>query len=105
MTSDHPDCCAPQPPRTVPSGAIPIRMAQGAPVKKRPDLLFWGTLLAVAAGYMMHLTPWAGGEDSYSHAVFTLMNQMWVGIVSGIVAMGVMARIPRPFCMAGLVRK
>ena len=102
--TDHTDCCAPQP-RTVPSGQIPIRMAQGAPVKKRPDLLFWGTFLAVAAGYIMHLTPWAGGEDSYSHAIFTLMNQMWIGIVIGVVAMGIMARIPRPFIMAALGTK
>ncbi len=104
--TDTPDCCAaPARPRTVPGGAIPIRMAAPAPQKARPDLLFWGTLLAVAAGYVWHLTPWAGGEDSYSHAVFTLMNQMWVGIVIGIVAMGIMARIPRPFIMAALGTK
>lgn len=105
MTTDQTDCCTPPTPRTVPTGAIPIRMAQAVPVKKRPDLLFWGTLLAVAAGYIMHLTPWAGGEDSYSHAIFTLMNQMWVGIIIGVVAMGIMARIPRPFIMAALGTK
>ncbi len=105
MTSDQSDCCSNPTPRTVPGGAIPIRMAPAAPVKKRPDLLFWGTLLAVAAGYVMHLTPWAGGEDSYSHAIFTLMNQMWIGIVIGIIAMGVMGRVPRPFIMAALGTK
>lgn len=109
--SDHsPDCCGkPVPvapvPRVVPGGQIPIRMAAPPQGKRRPDLLFWGTLAAVAVGYILHLTPWAGGPDSYSHAVFTLMNQMWVGIIIGILAMGVMGRIPRPFIMAALGTK
>lgn len=104
MSREHDDCCAPAPRTVVPSGAIPIKVA-GQPTRRRFDWLFWGTLTAVAAGYIWHLTPWAGGEDSYSHAVFTLMNQMWAGIVIGILAMGVMGRIPRPFIMAALGTK
>lgn len=102
MTTDHSDCCRVDIPKKLPGGPIPIKVAQAAPVQRGPDVLFWGTLLAVAAGYGMHLTPWAGGADSFSQAVFTLMNQMWVGIVIGIVAMGVVGRVPRPFIMAAL---
>lgn len=107
MTDNRPSCCANTdmemtPKKVVPGGPIPIKVAQAAPAKQRPDLLFWGTLLAVAAGYLIHLSPWAGGQDSFSQAVFTLMNQMWVGIAVGVIAMGIMGRIPRPFIMAAL---
>ena len=109
MNDHSPDCCAkpasleptPAPARVVPGGPVPIRMA-APPAKRRPDILFWGTRAGVAVAYGLHLATGAGG---FAAAVYELMNQMWIGIVIGIVAMGIMGRIPRPFIMAALGTK
>lgn len=101
MDETRSDCCQPAPAPRVPTGPMPIRMAQPIAAKARPDILFWGSLGLVAAGYLWHLTPWAAATG-FSAAIFELMNQMWIGIAIGIVAMGVMGRIPRPFIMAAL---
>lgn len=108
--TDHnhngPDTPAPRPPLgktgVVPGGPIPIRMASGPVTQARPDILFWGTLAAVAVGYGWHLASGAGG---FAAAVFEIMNQMWWGMLIGIIAMGVMGRVPRPFIMAALGTK
>lgn len=102
MDNSRSDCCTP-PPR-MPAGPVPIRMAEPQAGKPRPDILFWGSLGLVATGYLWHLTPDAS-PAGFSAAIFELMNQMWIGIVLGIVAMGVMGRIPRPFIMAALGTK
>lgn len=102
MTDHRSDCCAPRP--RIPTGPVPIRMAEQPAQKSRPDILFWGSIGLVAAGYIWHLTPYAGAAG-FSAAIYELMNQMWVGIFIGVLAMGVMGRIPRPFIMAALGTK
>lgn len=106
MTENRSCCSTPDlgpdaPRKVVPGGPIPIRVAAPAvpAAKPKPDWLFWGSLLAVAAGYIWHIVD---GSTAFGAAVFDLMNQMWLGIVLGILAMAVMGRIPRQFIMAAL---
>lgn len=68
----------------------------GAAGKKgRPDVLFWIALVGVAVAYAMHLffAP-EGWSGTFAHAVFRLMNQMWVGLAMGILALGLIGTIP-----------
>lgn len=77
------------------------------PVRVRPDFIFWGGLVAITGFYLLHIA--AGGVHDHGNifaafaaSVFEMMNTMWVGIAAGMVAMGIMSRIPRAFIMAVL---
>jgi hypothetical protein len=66
--------------------------------KRRFDALLWGSLTVIAAALAVH----ASGTDipyvtAFSHAVTGLLSVMWWGIVAGIVAVGLMARVPREY--------
>ena len=64
--------------------------------KDRPDLIFWIGLIGVAVGYLLHLSFAADGWlGIFSHAVFRLMNQMWLGLALGILALGFIGKIPQ----------
>ena len=62
----------------------------------RPDYLFWIGLIGVSAGYLLHIgvgpSGWIG---TLSHSVFRLMNQMWLGLALGIIALGLLAKVPK----------
>lgn len=69
----------------------------GCHSKKRTiDVLFWFGVIGVATGYLLHLTlspvGWLG---SFSHSVFKLMNQMWLGLALGILALGFLGKVPQ----------
>lgn len=88
------DCCHASPP--------PSCHGEGAS-RARPDLLLWGSLLAVAVGYVYYLA--GGGIDvpylgHYAHATYEIMNSMWWGLALGMLAVGLMARVPREMVMA-----
>ena len=65
------------------------------------DYLLWGTLSIIVAGFIIHfmglnishLTPFA-------HAIVMLMGAMWWGIAGGIIAVGLMSKIPREYFQA-----
>lgn len=105
--STEPSCCAGGASRKI---ATPVLTGVRKP-KKQVDLIFWGSLAIVAAGYGWHLLSGGLGgamahdgahRPGFSDAIFELMNQMWIGIVMGIVAMGFMSRVPREFIIAAL---
>lgn len=58
-------------------------------------------LAIIAAGFIIHFT----GLDIpyltiFSHAVVSLMSVMWWGIAGGIIAVGLMSRVPREYFQA-----
>lgn len=66
--------------------------------KKRIDILLWGPLAVIAAALVVHAT----GLDiphvsMFAHAVAGLLSIMWWGIAAGIVAVGLMTRVPREY--------
>jgi uncharacterized membrane protein YraQ (UPF0718 family) len=69
------DCCAP---------------------KRRIDWLLWVSLVLLVAGLAGHFV--SGGPEwwhKFSHASFEFLSKAWWGILVGIVAVGVIGRIPR----------
>ncbi len=68
-------------------------------------------LTAVAVLYLGHWVTWfPGGPEAVavwshlSHAVFRLINTMWWGVAFGMVAIGVLGRIPQEFVLGVLGR-
>lgn len=66
--------------------------------EKRFDWLLWGSLAAVALGYIGHLffsydLPYQAAH--FCMGVFQLMNKMWWGLALGILAVGVLGWVPR----------
>lgn len=66
--------------------------------KRRIDVLLWGSLAVIAAALTVHFS----GLDiphvtMFSHAIASLLSVMWWGIAAGIVAVGLMARVPREY--------
>lgn len=84
------DCC---PPETVRN-----QQDQCVPHKSKPDLLLYGSLTVVAFALVVHFAhlelPCVSG---FSAAVADLLKTMWWGIVLGIVAVGLMNKIPREY--------
>jgi uncharacterized membrane protein YraQ (UPF0718 family) len=73
--------------------------------KKRRDWLLIGSLTVIVAALAVH----ASGVNvpylsMFSHAVYSMVSVMWWGIAAGIVAVGVMQRVPREYFNAMLGR-
>ena len=75
------------------------------PAAGKPDFLLWGSLLAIAIGYV-HFG-WLGGEDvsivwyqRFASSVFDLINTVWWGIAVGIIMIAILAKIPREFVIS-----
>ena len=65
------------------------------------DYLLWTMLSIITLGFIVHFT----GMDipylsMFAHAVVSLMSVMWWGIAGGIVAVGLMSRVPREYFQA-----
>lgn len=74
------------------------------PSSNKTDYLFWGALSIVALGYLAHLIHLPFGDSflggklkNFSHHNFELMNQMWIGIILGALAVGLLQYIPQAF--------
>ncbi len=70
------------------------------------DVVFWSFAGLVAALYALGL---AGGPGpvwlgALSHAVLTLMNTVWWGVLIGVVMVGLLAKVPRDMVIAILGR-
>lgn len=66
----------------------------------RMDWLLAGSGLTISVAYLAsfmldHNAPWGLGE--FSHAIRDMMNLMWWGILLGMVAVGLIDRVPREF--------
>ena len=74
-------------------------------VHPRKDWLLRGSLTIIALALISYFTgikiPYA---EHFGHAVFNLLSVMWWGIAAGIIAVGVMQRIPREYFNALLGR-
>lgn len=78
----------------------------GAPVRKR-DLLLWGSGLTILVSYfaaflVSHDAPF--GVGVFAHSVRDMMHLMWWGILIGMIAVGLIDRIPREFVI-GVIGK
>lgn len=74
--------------------------ASNQPAAVRRDWLLWGSgitiLIAYAASFFLdHMDFWGLGH--FTHAVRDMMNIMWWGILIGMVAVGLIDRVPREF--------
>ena len=75
--------------------------------EQRIDWLLWGSLVVVTGAFAVHLfgktnlhgIPFIG---VFAHGVFELMNRMWWGLLSGVVAVSIINQIPRQFVMGVL---
>ncbi|AVL53727.1 ATPase [Roseobacter denitrificans] len=74
--------------------------AAHAPLWRRIDWMLWGSggliLAAYVAGFFLsHEAPF--GLGVFTHGVQDMMNLMWWGILVGMVAVGLIDRVPRQF--------
>lgn len=83
MTSSNSECCKP---------------------KARIDYLLWVSLSIICLAYLLHLLsvplPLPNKLSAFNQAVFMLMNTMWWGLVIGILAVGIIGKIPRDMVTA-----
>ena len=108
--SDAPDCCGDGLPRTEQADAIAAGAAApsccgaaatcGGSEGMRVDWLLWGSGaiigVAYAASFVLdHDALWGLGQ--FAHGVREMMHVMWWGILLGMVAVGLIDRVPRQF--------
>lgn len=92
--SDGPGCCG-------------TTAAEDAPLWRRVDWLLWGSTLIIAIAYpAAFLLPHdaAFGTGVFAHAVRDTMNVMWWGVLIGMVAVGLIDRVPRQFVIGVIGR-
>ena len=70
------------------------------PARRKIDWLLWGSALIIAMSYfaaffLPHDAPF--GLGMFSHSVQDTMNVMWWGVLIGMVAVGLIDRVPREF--------
>jgi len=69
---------------------------EGHSSKKRTDYVFWGGLIGVTFGYIIYLTSSPSGWlGEFTESIFSLLNQMWLGLAIGILALGFIGKIPK----------
>jgi len=91
-----PSCCDSQPEGTTASCCAP---------SKKIDWLLWGSMVLVAAGLAGHFI--AAGPHwwhNFSHGSYEFMSKAWWGLLAGIVAVGVIGRLPQDL-VSGLLGK
>ncbi len=71
---------------------------------RRPDILLWGSAIALAVLYALHawfvtFNEWMWLQTA-SVAVYELMNAIWWGIALGVLMVALLSRIPREFVMS-----
>lgn len=75
--------------------------------KPRPNALLWGSVTLVSAGYLSHLAQINYPLEAlniFAHSCYELMNTMALGMALGVLAVGVLNRIPREFIQTLLGR-
>jgi uncharacterized membrane protein YraQ (UPF0718 family) len=66
--------------------------------KRGFDLLLWGSVGIIVAALAVHVSGWhVPYVGEFAHAVTGLLSIMWWGIVAGVIAVGLMTRIPREY--------
>lgn len=64
------------------------------------DWLMWGSAAIIVPFYLLHgfAPAWLNGAawvSTFAQGIFELLNKMWWGLLIGIVAVGILSRIPR----------
>lgn len=102
LVQDEPILREPSPaPKTTPSCCKSAETpSEAKPAKRKRDWLLWGSgvtiLIAyVAAFFLDHGDLWGLGH--FTHSIRDMMNLMWWGILIGMVAVGLIDRVPREF--------
>ncbi len=75
--------------------------------KKKFDYILYGSLSLVFVFYVVHLLHVMAGVEvpyvqSFAADVYSIMNQMWWGLLLGILFVGVVGSIPRELVMSAL---
>ncbi|MGC4014542.1 MAG: permease [Luteolibacter sp.] len=85
-------------------GAAPSCCASSG--KKHVDWLLWASIILVAVGMAGYLWFPAGPKwwHEFSHGTYEMMLKAWWGILAGIIAVGVIGRLPRELVL-GLLGK
>lgn len=78
-----------------------------APAWRRVDWLLWGSGAVIAVSYLAafflpHDAPY--GLGVFTHGVHDMMNTMWWGILVGMLAVGLIDRVPRQFVIGVIGR-
>jgi len=73
--------------------------------EKKIDKLLWFGATTVAIAYVLHLTlseqlQAVTGLQHFVHACYELFNTMWIGLAIGIVAVGLLGKVPREFVIS-----
>lgn len=64
----------------------------------KPDYLLWGSLAVIAVAVAAHAVHTGIGPlDTFGMALLMLLKTMWWGIALGIVAVGLMQKVPREY--------
>lgn len=99
---DEPILREPSPaPKTTPSCCKSAETASEAkPAKRKRDWLLWGSGVTILIAYFVsffldHGDLWGLGH--FTHSIRDMMNLMWWGILIGMVAVGLIDRVPREF--------
>jgi len=105
------DCCPAEEPLKVaaaPCHGAEVEEASCCEAPPKRDYFFWSCIALVAASYVIGALQPAHVHDSawalFTAGIFELFNQMWWGIVLGVVFVGILARVPRELVMGILGR-
>lgn len=71
----------------------------------KPDYLLWGSLLIITVlyvhhGFFEHSTHFARWYQILATSVYDLINTVWWGILSGMLMVALLIRVPREFVMS-----
>lgn len=99
-----PSCCQPEK-ETKPSCCEGTEQASCCSPSRKIDWLLWGSMLLVAAGIAGHfLGAGPAWWHTFSHGSYEFMSKAWWGLLAGIVAVGVIGRLPQAL-VTGLLGK
>ncbi|NJK92761.1 MAG: ATPase, partial [Blastochloris sp.] len=109
-----PDCCGDQTAEaSCHSEPVPSTCCSSTPKGsglQKLDWLLWGSLLVISLAFVSHFfhhalpDSWAWAAR-FSHGVYGLVHQMWWGLALGILALGLLSRVPRELVMGLLGQK
>ncbi|MEM8624486.1 MAG: permease [Pseudomonadota bacterium] len=110
---DAGSCCGPAPLADDAASAparracCPPSTARDGPARTPVDWLLWGTAITILAAYLAALILPQDeplGLGAFTHGIAEMMNLMWWGILVGMLAVGLIDRVPRAFVVGVIGR-
>ncbi len=99
-----PSCCSTKP-QAKPSCHGETEAPSCCAPARKIDWLLWGSMILVAAGiagHFLHIGP--AWWHTYSHGAAEFMSKAWWGLLAGILAVGIIGRLPQDL-VTGLLGK